>query len=80
MLTISMRGKERLQNRSTLMRLIDKTLGLAKNGKQFCGHSEKKESVCKGMFLDFVNVLKNYDTILKNHLLNRKKMHYAPVI
>jgi len=72
-MAISQREKERLHNRSVLVRLIDITLCLAKSGKPFRGHNEQKSNVCKGMFLDFVSVLKKYDETLRNHIDNGKK-------
>lgn len=72
-MVISQREKERLHNRSVLVRLIDITLCLAKSGKPFRGHNEQKSSVCKGMFLDFVSVLKKFDETLRNHIDNGKK-------
>lgn len=72
-MAISQREKERLQNRRILLRLSDITLCLAKSGKPLRGHNEKNLSVCKGMFLDFVDVLKKYNATLINHLDNVKK-------
>lgn len=67
-LLISQKEKQRLHNRSIMLRLIDVTLCLAKSGKPFRGHHENSSSVCKGLFLDFIDVLKKYDVVLKNHL------------
>lgn len=72
-IAISQREKERLQKRNVLIRLIDITLCLAKNGKPFRGHNEKESSVCKGMFLDFLDFLKKYDETLRNHIDKGKK-------
>lgn len=69
-LAISEREKQRLLNRNIMHLLIDITLCLAKYGKPFRGHSEKKSDVCKGLFLDIVDILKKYDPTLYNHIQN----------
>ncbi|KAL4090101.1 hypothetical protein QTP88_025001 [Uroleucon formosanum] len=67
-LLISQKEKQRQNNRSIMRRLIDVTLCLAKSGKPFRGHHENMSSVSKGLFLDFIDVLKKYDNVLENHL------------
>jgi len=71
--TLEQREKQRLLNRSILHRLIDITICLAKSGKPFRGHQENSTSVSKGLFLDFVDVLKKYDVTLRDHLTHGKK-------
>ncbi|XP_060879141.1 uncharacterized protein LOC132951337 [Metopolophium dirhodum] len=51
-----------------MRRLIDVTHCLAKSGKPFRGHHENMSAVSKGLFLDFIDVLKKYDNVLANHL------------
>lgn len=53
---ISERETQRLHNRNIMYRLIDITLCLAKSGKPFRGHLEKSSDVCKGLFLDIVDI------------------------
>lgn len=62
---ISQREENRLKNRDILSRLIDVVLCLAKNGKPFRDHDEKDSSVYKDLFLEFLEVLKKYDSVLK---------------
>ncbi|XP_026821225.1 uncharacterized protein LOC113559674 [Rhopalosiphum maidis] len=56
LVSISEREKQRLHNRNIMHRLIDITLCLAKSGKPFRGHLEKSSDVCKGLFLDIVDI------------------------
>ncbi|KAF0749060.1 zinc finger MYM-type protein 6-like, partial [Aphis craccivora] len=74
--------EQRQHNRSIMRRLIDVTLCLAKNGEPFRGHHENSSSVSKGLFLDFIDVLKMYDNVLENHLekgaLNAKYLKRSP--
>jgi len=46
---------------------------LAKSGKLFRGHQDNSTSVSKGLFLDFLDVLKKYDVTLRDHLTHGKK-------
>lgn len=41
---------------------------MEKSGKPFRDHHENSFSVAKGLFLDFIDVLKKYDNVLENHL------------
>ncbi|XP_060846033.1 uncharacterized protein LOC132925678 [Rhopalosiphum padi] len=54
-------------------RLIDIALCLAKNGKSLRGHNENTNSVSKGLFLEMVDLLKKYDSLLSEHLENGPK-------
>jgi len=72
-LELSRREMQRLANRNIMHRLVDISLCLAKNGKPFRGHNEKIESVSKGLFLEMINILKKYDSVLNDHLQNCPK-------
>jgi len=65
---------QHLPNRSILHRLIDITICLTKNGKP--GDQENSTSLSKGLFLDFVDILKKYDVTLRDNLTNGEKMHH----
>jgi hypothetical protein len=43
---------------------------LAKEDKPFRDHDERKISIERGLFLDFVDLLSKFDHILKHHLTN----------
>ncbi|KAL4112114.1 hypothetical protein QTP88_015962 [Uroleucon formosanum] len=72
-LELSRREMQRLANRNIMHRLVDISLCLAKNGKPFRGHNEKIDSVSKGLFLEMINILKKYDSVLNDHLQNCPK-------
>ncbi|XP_026819135.1 zinc finger MYM-type protein 1-like [Rhopalosiphum maidis] len=74
LVSISEREKQRLHNRNIMHRLIDITLCLAKSGKPFRGHLEKSSDVCKGLFLDIVDILKKYDLTLQKLWKKGRKM------
>jgi len=57
-----------LENREIIKRLIDVIIILTKSGSPFRGHLEHEDSVNKGLFLEIVDLLKQYDPIIKNHL------------
>ncbi|XP_054714780.1 zinc finger MYM-type protein 1-like [Uloborus diversus] len=58
---------ERKKWRDILYRLLDVTLFLAKQNLPFRGHNEQIESENRGNFLELVNLLSNYDPVLKEH-------------
>ncbi|KAE9543666.1 hypothetical protein AGLY_002062, partial [Aphis glycines] len=70
---LSKREAQRMINRSIMHRLIDIALCLAKNGKSLRGHNENTDSVSKGLFLEMVDLLKKYDSLLIEHLENGPK-------
>ncbi|XP_025406720.1 uncharacterized protein LOC112680745, partial [Sipha flava] len=81
-IAISQREKERLHNRSVLVRLIDITLCLAKSGKPFRGHNEQKSSVCKDNGKKNVlytsnliqnDLLKSINNVMKRKILSKIK-------
>lgn len=67
-LQLSKRESERLNNREIMKRLIDIVICLAKCGKPFRGHDESHTSYQKGMFLELIQILYKYDTVLKTHI------------
>jgi len=67
-LQLSKREAERLNNREVMKRLIDIVICLAKCGKPFRGHDESHTSYQKGMFLELIQILYKYDTVLKTHI------------
>ncbi|XP_050064492.1 uncharacterized protein LOC126553354 [Aphis gossypii] len=75
---LSKREAQRMINRSIMHRQIDIALCLAKNGKSLRGHNENTDSVSKGLFLEMVDLLKKYDSLLSEHLENGPK--YASYI
>lgn len=70
---LSKREEQRMINRRIMHRLIDIALCLAKNGKSLRGHNENTNSVSKGLFLEMVDLLKKYDSLLSEHLENGPK-------
>lgn len=67
-LELSKREADRLNNRAIMKRLIDIVICLAKCGKPFRGHDESSKSYQKGMFLELIQILYKYDTVLKTHI------------
>lgn len=67
-LQLSKREAERLNNRKVMKRLIGIVICLAECGKPFRGHYESHTSYQKGMFLELIQILYKYDTILKTHI------------
>jgi len=72
-LQLSKRESERLNDREIMKRLIDIVICLAKCGKPFRGHDESQTSYQKGMFLELIQILYKYDTILKTHIYSGPK-------
>lgn len=62
------REQQRMVNRRIMLRLINITLCLLKNGKPFRGHNEQSDSVSRRFFLDMVDLLKKYDKLLSDYL------------
>lgn len=58
--------------RQVLYRLIDITLGLAKNMLAFRGHSENISDTYNGNFLTQVNLLAKYDSVMKELIMRPK--------
>lgn len=57
--------KEQLFWTKVLERYVKIILKLAINSNSFRGHNESNSSVCKGNFLDFVDLLAEYDDVLR---------------
>lgn len=70
---IAQNEKKRLENRKAISRLVDIVITLAKAGRPFRGHDESKESNCRGLFLDTVDLLRRYDPTLNNFLKTAPK-------
>lgn len=51
-----------------MKRLIDIVVCLINSGKPFCGHDESNTSYQKGMFIELIQTLCEYDTVLKTHI------------
>lgn len=68
-----MRKALRKESRDILHRLLDITLFLAKQNLAFRGHKETESSINKGNFLEMVEFLPRYDTVLKEHLMKLKE-------
>lgn len=66
-LYLAKREEERLHNRSIMERLIDITICLAKGGP-FRSHDESTNSLQKGLFKEFIQILSKYDVVLKRHI------------
>lgn len=60
--------KEQRKWRDILHRLLAVTLFLAKQNLPFRGHRENEQSQNKGIFLELIEFLSNYDPVLKEHL------------
>lgn len=58
------------KNRLVLRRLIDMTCFLGMQELSFRGHDETADSVNRGNFIEMMNVLAKYDSILSQHLNN----------
>lgn len=67
MALLKKQDEERLRNRDVMKRLIAITVCLAKGGRSFRGHDEKKSSAQRGLFLELVSLLSEYDPLLKAH-------------
>jgi len=67
-LKLSKRESERLNNMEIMKRLTDIVICIAKCGKPFRGHDESHTSYQKGMFLELIQILYKYDTVLKTHI------------
>ncbi|XP_063302374.1 zinc finger MYM-type protein 1-like [Pelobates fuscus] len=65
-------GREKRKWRDILHRLLDVTLFLAHQNLPFRGHRETMSSANKGNFLELVELLSNYDPILKEHFMRLK--------
>lgn len=70
---VSKQEKLKLKNGEIMKRLIDILILLVKGGHPLRGHDESEDSKNKGLFLELVNILSKYDTVLKDHLLNGPK-------
>ncbi|XP_042230512.1 zinc finger MYM-type protein 1-like [Homarus americanus] len=64
--------RDRQKWRDILHRLLDVTMFLAPQNLPFRGHREDMLSISKGNFLELVELLSNYDPVLKEHLLEVK--------
>ncbi|CAH2296264.1 Hypothetical predicted protein [Pelobates cultripes] len=64
--------REKRKWRDILHRLLDVTLFLAHQNLPFRGHRETMSSANKGNFLELVELLSNYDPILKEHFMRLK--------
>ncbi|XP_073491308.1 uncharacterized protein [Aquarana catesbeiana] len=64
---------EKKKWRDILHRLLDITLFLAKQNLAFRGHKEDECSFNKGNFLEMVEMLSKYDSVLKEHLIRLKQ-------
>ncbi|CAH2295749.1 Hypothetical predicted protein [Pelobates cultripes] len=64
--------REKRKWRDILHRLLDVTLFLAHQNLPFRGHRETMSSANKGNFLELVELLSNYDPILKKHFMRLK--------
>lgn len=66
-LTAAQNNKVR-QNREILKRLINVVTFLGKQELAFRGHDESKDSENKGNYLELVDFLAEYDSLLRCHL------------
>ncbi|XP_044151348.1 uncharacterized protein LOC122939347 [Bufo gargarizans] len=64
--------REKRKWRDILHRLLDVTLFLAHQNLPFRGHRETMSSANKGNFLELIDLLSNYDPILKEHSMRLK--------
>ena len=55
------------ENREIIKRLIDVTILLAKQELSFRGHREDINSINRGNYIEFLNLLSDYDPILQQH-------------
>ena len=51
----------------------DITLFLAKQNLEFRGHQEKESSLNRGNFVEMIEMLSEYDPVLKEHLMRLKR-------
>ena len=56
------------KNREVLKRLIDVTCHLVNQELPFRGHDESYSSLNRGNYVELVQLLKEYDTVLKDHI------------
>lgn len=61
------------QNREALKRFLDVALFLAKQNLTFRGHREDDNSTNKGNFIELLELIKRYDSVLSKHLGNSKQ-------
>lgn len=71
--SVAVMDKEKKKWRDILHRLLDITMFLAKQNLAFRGHKEDESSLNKGNFLEMVEMLSKYDTVLKEHLMRLKQ-------
>jgi len=62
------KGRDKLNNRSTMLKLLDITTLLTKTGKLFKGNNEKLECNNSGLFLEIASLFKKYNPIFQKHL------------
>ena len=67
------RQKEIKHNRAVLRRLLDVILYLAKQNLAFHGHREGPSEANRGNFLELLQLLARYDTVLADHLKYAKR-------
>lgn len=65
---ISQHNERVNKNREVLKRLIDAVVYLGKQEQPFRGHDESCNSLNKGNYVEFLNVLREYDSVLDTHL------------
>jgi hypothetical protein len=56
------------KNREVLKRLIDVTCHLVNQELPFRGHNESDSSLNRGNYIELLQLLKEYDTVLKDHI------------
>ena len=71
--TIALMEMEKKKWRDILHRLLGITLFLAKQNLAFHGHKEDESSLNKGNFLEMVEMLSKYDSVLKEHRIKFKR-------
>ncbi|XP_078542257.1 zinc finger MYM-type protein 1-like [Lissotriton helveticus] len=71
--SIALMDIEKKKWRDILHRLLDITLVLAKQNLAFRGHNGDESSLNKGNFLEMVEMLSKYDSVLKEHLMRLKR-------
>lgn len=62
-----------MENRNIMKKLIDVAICLAKGGYPFRGHNESKLSNGKGLYLEIVQLLANYNPAFTDHIENGPK-------
>lgn len=70
---IALMDMEKKKWKDILHRLLDITLFIAKQNLAFRDHNEDESSLNKGNFLEMVEILSKYDTVLKEHLMRLKR-------